>query len=90
MSFRSVARNLSGVLSNRNNMPKVHEYYIYIMASINRVIYVGVTNNLKREHNNSLIYTLTKDSSPPKADRNDMYINFLLLKTEFYETNKGS
>lgn len=29
-------------------MPKLHHYYVYIMASINKVIYVGVTNNLIR------------------------------------------
>lgn len=28
-------------------MAKNHNYYIYIMSSINRVIYIGVTNNLE-------------------------------------------
>ncbi len=42
---------------------KQHNYYVYIMASISRVIYVGVTNNLiKRveEHKQEVVEGFTK------------------------------
>lgn len=38
-------------------------YYVYIIASISKVLYIGMTNNLKRrvyEHQNELIDGFTK------------------------------
>jgi putative endonuclease len=41
----------------------IRNYYVYIMASISRVIYVGVTNNIERrcaEHKSGCIEGFTK------------------------------
>ncbi len=43
---------------------KKHEYYVYFMASISRVIYIGVTNDLPRrvvEHKRGLADGFTKE-----------------------------
>ncbi len=29
-------------------MPKVHHYYVYILSSRSRTLYIGITNNLHR------------------------------------------
>lgn len=44
-------------------MPKNYNFYVYIMSGINRVIYIGVTNDLIRraeEHRQELIDGFTK------------------------------
>ena len=36
----------------------MHEYYVYILSSISKVLYIGVTNNIQRrmyEHKNKLM-----------------------------------
>ena len=40
-----------------------HEYFVYILASRSRVLYVGVTNDLRRrvwEHRNGVVEGFTK------------------------------
>ena len=40
-----------------------YQYYVYILASLTKVLYVGVTNNLERriyEHKNAIIKGFTK------------------------------
>ena len=44
-------------------MYKNHNYYVYIMASISRVIYIGITNNLIRrcdEHRMGIVDGFSK------------------------------
>jgi putative endonuclease len=43
-------------------MPPDHEYYVYILASRSRTLYIGVTNNLRRrvrEHREGIADTFT-------------------------------
>jgi len=43
---------------------KEHNYFVYMIASISRVLYIGMTNNLRHrvwEHKNDLIDGFTKE-----------------------------
>jgi len=42
----SVISNVERNLYKVKTMAKNHNYYVYIMSSINKTIYIGVTNNL--------------------------------------------
>jgi putative endonuclease len=50
--------------NGRNLMPREHHYYVYILTNWNnKVMYVGVTNNLERrlfEHKNKMVDGFTK------------------------------
>ena len=44
-------------------MPKVHQYFVYILSSRSRTLYIGVTNNLVRriqEHRDGIADSFTK------------------------------
>ena len=48
----------SGRQCEKVSIEKMRSYYVYILSSTNKVLYVGVTNNLERriyEHKNKLI-----------------------------------
>ena len=57
----------------------MNTYYIYILANkTNQVIYIGVTNNLKRrvyEHKNALIDGFTKKYHVDKLVYNECFSN---------------
>lgn len=54
----------SGVATEpRNPLPKMNQYYIYIMASDSGTLYIGVCNNLVRrvyEHKQKIVDGFTK------------------------------
>jgi putative endonuclease len=44
-------------------MPKEHHYFVYILSSLSRTLYIGVTNNLNRrlqEHRDGIADSFTK------------------------------
>ena len=47
-----------------NHLPMPRTYYVYIMASLSRVLYIGVTGNLRRrihEHKHDLLPGFTRN-----------------------------
>lgn len=71
----------TGILSllTQNMFKTSHQYYVYILTSINnKVLYIGVTNNIERrvfEHKNKLVKGFTNKYNVDKLVYFEHYSN---------------
>lgn len=63
LSFRPSVAASGGISLNHSYMTRRYEFYVYIMASASRTLYVGFSNSLERrvsEHKQDLFEGFTK------------------------------